>query len=210
MARPQGQGLGEHGRGGVELALLEVDLGALVELVQGGFEVAGLPVEAGQGLARFVVLAVELDDLVEDGDGLGGLPAAGQPARDRRVDGLGVAGEALLGVEVAELEGRIRAVGAELVDLLADGQGLGEQAPLLVLLGDFLEGADGPVALPDADVEVADDVEGAHVLGIAERELLVFGDGVADPAGPDELLGLFDDPDPVAARAHGVLVLSRA
>ncbi|MCK7522360.1 MAG: hypothetical protein MZV64_34115 [Ignavibacteriales bacterium] len=25
-----------------------------------------------------------------------------------------------------------------------------------------------------------------------------------DPAGPDVLLGLFDDPDPVAARAHGV------
>ena len=204
VARPQGQGLGEHGRGGVELALLEVDLGALVELVQGGFGVAGLPVEAGQGMARLVVLAVELDDLVEDGDGLGGLPAAGQPARDRRVDGLGVAGKALLSVEVAELEGRIRAVGAELVDLLADGQGLGEQPPLLVLLGDLLEGADGPVALSDADVEVADDVEGPDVLGVAERELLVFGDGVADPAGPDELLGLFDDPDPVAARAHAV------
>ena len=105
VSRPQDQGLVEDGHGGVELALFDADVGALVELLQGRVEVPGLPVEPGERLARVVVLPVELDDLLEDGDGLGGLARPGQPAGDGRVDVLGVGDEALLGVEVAELEG---------------------------------------------------------------------------------------------------------
>ena len=131
-------------------------------------------------------------------------PVPASRRRDGGVDILGVSDEALLGIEIAELEGIVGGFGRELVDLLADGQGLGEEAPPLVLLRDPLERPDGPVVLAGADIEVADDVESAHVLGVAEGELFVFGDGFPDPAAADVLLGLFDDPDPIAARAHGV------
>ncbi|MCK7528378.1 MAG: hypothetical protein MZV64_67845 [Ignavibacteriales bacterium] len=46
--------------------------------------------------------------------------------------------------------------------------------------------------------------------GSAERELLVLGDGLPDPAAADVLLGLLDDLDPVGACAHARPVLIRA
>ena len=89
------------------------------------------------------------------------------------------------------------------MDLLADGQSLGEKPSPLVFLGDLFEGLDGPVALAEPDIEVSDDVERADVLRVALGELFIFRDSFADPADPDVLLGLFDDLDPIAARAHG-------
>ncbi len=108
VAGPDAQGLAEDLLGGLELALFDADVRAPVELLQGRVDVAEGPVQAGQRPTRLVVLAVELDDLLIEDGGLGGLALPGQPAGDSPVVELGFGDEALLGVEVGQLERVIR------------------------------------------------------------------------------------------------------
>ena len=152
-------------------------------------------VEVGQLAADLEVARVDVRHLLEDIAGLAHLAALDVLVDDVLVLALGLHHEALLAVELGQVQVGIERGRIELVDLLPDGDGLEVEAVLGVevrhlgvLLGRLAE-------LVELGVEVADLVDDVPVARVVLDELLVETDGLLDLARLLELVRFLLDFD---------------
>jgi hypothetical protein len=147
------------------------------------------------------VLRVELEDLLEDVEGVSLAPLVPQPRRDLVVGRQGVAGQSQLGVDLGQARDDVAVLGLEMAgvalddpaDLLVDRDGFDREPLTIVVLADPLVGGDGALVLLYLQVEIADLEQGAHVTRIVSDELLVLRDRLVVPFFVDKFLRDLED-----------------
>src|ERR1041385_8136222 len=102
----------------------------------------------------------------------------------------GVILESLLAIKFRQLGAVFRVKGADLGQLLVNGNGFNGKAILRVLVANFFEVIRGLVVVSNACVKVPNRVQDGQVLGILLNYLLVFRNRVGQLALLDELLRL--------------------
>ncbi len=147
-------------------------------------------VEVGQLAADLQITGIDIDDLLED---VGGVPPPA-PLQvlvdDDLVLSLGLHHEALLGVELGQVEVGVEGGGVELVDLLPDRDGLEQEAVFGVEVGDLgvlLGRVAGP---PELGEKVADLVGGVPVAWVVVDDLSIELDRLLEAAGLLLFVGL--------------------
>ena len=131
------QALLEDLQGLVQVALLGQLVGDRDVLLDRLGRVAVADVEVGELAADLQVGRVDVRHLLEHVAGVAGPAALDVLVDDDLVLALGLHHEALLRVQVGQVQVGLESGGVELVDLLPDGDGLEEEAVLRVEVGDL-------------------------------------------------------------------------
>jgi hypothetical protein len=157
-------------------------------------------VEVGEPAADLEVAGVDVRHLLEDVAGLAHLAALDVFVDDVLVLALGLHHEALLGVELGQVQVGIEGGRVELVDLLPDRDGLEVEAILRVEVGHARVVVRGLLELVELGVEVPDLVDDVPVARVVLDDLLVEGDGLGQLAGLLQLVRVLFDFDRIDLR----------
>ena len=157
--------------------------------------VAVAGVEVGELAPHLEVGRIDVRHLLEGVARLADLPALDVLVDHDLVLALGLDHEALLRVEIGQVDVGVEGARVELVDLLPDRDRLQEEAVPRVELRDLRVLAARFLVLVQPDVEVPDLLDRVPVPGVVVDELPVEQDGLVDAPRPLFLLGVLFDLD---------------
>ncbi len=139
------------------------------------------------GIIRFGV-----EQLTEQGGGLGGAIGALVQIGHLKIQGAGFAHHALLNIEIGQALERANLFRSEFSDFFVDGDGFGEEAIGEIDLGEAFEVFKGLKGLALANEQIADGHEGDLILGVVLEDGQVLGNRLGNLALVEILLGRFD------------------
>jgi hypothetical protein len=213
-----GQLLPQAGAPGVDLEPLLQHLQgfgqmALLAELQGNRDVlldrlgaAALPgVDVGQLAPDLEVARVQLRHLLQDLGGVLGLAPLQVLVDHDLVLALGLHHEALLGIELGQLQIGIEDGRVELVDLLPHGDGTDQESVLRVEVGDLGVLLGSLAGAVDLGVEVPDLVDGVPVAGVLLDDLAIESDRLIEAARLLEAFGVLLQFDRVDSLGHSTL-----